>query len=41
VSMKGKGSHIGQRLEGESSPSSFDGGEADRAVVRNGDGKVR
>jgi hypothetical protein len=32
---------IGQRLEGGSSPSSFDGGEADRAAVRDGDGKVR
>jgi hypothetical protein len=41
ASMRGKGSRVGQRLGGGSSPSSFGGGEADRAVVRDSDGGVR
>jgi hypothetical protein len=39
-SMRGKGSRAGQRLGGGSSLSSFGGGEAGRAAVRDSDGRV-
>jgi hypothetical protein len=43
ASMRGgaEGSHAGQPLVGGSSPSSFGGGKAGRAVMRDCDGRVR